>query len=143
MPVSHPQHSIDRRGAIRRFGSLVSALFGAIRISFAQRRLALSLDKVEKLKTPGGSALLKIEGREILFIRESDERVCALNPTCTHKQCTVEYNRDKQRLICPCHGSNFDLAGKVLNGPAERPLQVFDATLDSASNRIILTIGEP
>jgi cytochrome b6-f complex iron-sulfur subunit len=133
---------LGRRGAIGRLGGFLAALFAAIRVSFAQRRLALSLDKVEKLKTPGGAALLKIERREILFVRESEERVCAFNPTCTHKQCTVEYSKDKRRLVCPCHGSNYDLSGKVLNGPAEKPLQVYDAALDSANNRIILTVEE-
>jgi Rieske Fe-S protein len=140
---SFPKHAFGRRGAIRRVGGLLASTFGAIRLSFAQRRLALNLDKVEKLKTPGGAALLKIEGREVLFVRESEERVRAFNPTCTHKQCTVEYSKDKQRLICPCHGSNYDLGGKVLNGPAEKPLQVYDASLDSANNRIILTVEEP
>jgi Rieske Fe-S protein len=140
---SKPKESIGRRGALRRLGGLLAGLIAAVRMSFAQRRLALSLDKVEKLKTPGGSALLKIEGRQILFVRESEDRVRALDPTCTHKQCTVEYSRSKQRLICPCHGSNYDLGGKVLNGPAEKPLQVYDAALDAANNRIILTVEEP
>jgi Rieske Fe-S protein len=106
----------------------------------AQKRLALGLDKVEKLKSPGGSALLKVQGRDLLFIRESEETVRVLDPTCTHKKCTVEYSKEKQRIVCPCHGSNFALDGKVLLGPAEKPLQAFEATLDPQKTRIIFSV---
>jgi Rieske Fe-S protein len=43
-----------------------------------------------------------------------------LNLVCTHLGCTV--NVTPKELICPCHGSSFDRQGKVLKGPAVRPL---------------------
>jgi len=130
----------NRRGALLRIGSAGLAILSAVRSGIAQRRLALGLDKVEKLKTPGGAALLKIQGRKLLFIRDSKESVHVLDSTCTHKQCTVEYNREKQRIICPCHGSNFSVDGKVLKGPSKKPLQAFKAMLDSDNNRIIFSM---
>ena len=135
-----PRRSTDRRGALLRVSACALALASGIRSAFAQKRLALGLDKAEKLKSPGGSVLLKIQGRELLFIRESEETVRVLDPTCTHKKCTVEYNREKERIVCPCHGSNFSLDGKVLNGPAEKPLLLLEATLDPQANRIIFTV---
>lgn len=47
---------------------------------------------------------------------------------CTHKSCEVEVQGS--RYVCPCHGSKFDTAGAVLDGPAERPLQTFKTTQD-------------
>jgi Rieske Fe-S protein len=30
------------------------------------------------------------------------------------------------RLVCPCHGSEFSFEGQVLEGPAERPLRRYE-----------------
>lgn len=56
----------------------------------------------------------------------------AFSAICTHMGCTVawESKGENTRLHCPCHGSNFDLAGKVVNGPAKKPLQHYEAHLD-------------
>ena len=44
----------------------------------------------------------------------------ALSLVCTHLGCTVESKTDG--FACPCHGSRYDLAGKVIRGPASKPL---------------------
>lgn len=106
----------------------------------AAKRLAIPLDKVEKLKLVGGSAYLKIREMEILFIRESEDSIKALNPICTHKKCTVEHNAELRMLVCPCHGSMYDLNGKVAKGPAEKDLSTYEATL--SDGKIVLTVGE-
>ncbi|NWF89599.1 MAG: ubiquinol-cytochrome c reductase iron-sulfur subunit [Ignavibacteriaceae bacterium] len=41
---------------------------------------------------------------------------------CSHLGCTIKNNIGDE-LICPCHGSRFDIIGNVLNGPAQKPLQ--------------------
>lgn len=37
---------------------------------------------------------------------------------CPHRACNVEWGEEKDRWVCPCHGSEFTPHGKVLNGPA-------------------------
>jgi len=115
------------------------ALFMRLKNSVAQERLAISLDRLEKLKAIGGSILLKIKGQPVLFVRESDAVVVGVDPTCTHRQCTVDYDRDQNIFVCPCHGSRYDLEGKVLKGPAEKPLRNLNSSL--VSGRIIFTLG--
>jgi len=44
----------------------------------------------------------------------------ALSLVCTHLGCTVE--RKDENFTCPCHGSRFDAAGKVVHGPADTSL---------------------
>lgn len=44
----------------------------------------------------------------------------ALTLVCTHLGCTVSVT--PEGLFCPCHGSRFDSDGKVIRGPASRPL---------------------
>jgi len=51
--------------------------------------------------------------------------ILAFSARCTHQGCTVA-PADK-KLNCPCHGSVYDAAtGKVLQGPARRPLAKVD-----------------
>ena len=45
----------------------------------------------------------------------------ALSLVCTHLGCTVE--NKGEGFTCPCHGSRFDPNGKVVRGPAEKPLR--------------------
>ncbi len=44
-------------------------------------------------------------------------------PVCTHMGGSLSRNRDEDSWDCPCHGSRFDAQGRVLNGPAQRPLK--------------------
>lgn len=53
------------------------------------------------------------------------ERFVALWTRCTHRGCQVD--PQGARLVCPCHGSEYDLGGAVLEGPAERPLRTYPA----------------
>jgi ubiquinol-cytochrome c reductase iron-sulfur subunit len=53
---------------------------------------------------------------------------------CTHVGCPISLNeRTTHHLLCPCHQSTFDLAdaGKVLFGPAARPLPQLQITVDT------------
>lgn len=47
---------------------------------------------------------------------------------CTHLGCTVEWNAAESRFVCPCHGSQFDGLGQVVNGPASTPLALVTVT---------------
>jgi nitrite reductase/ring-hydroxylating ferredoxin subunit len=64
---------------------------------------------------------LSIAGDAIVF-RHDDGRVQAWSARCTHLGCRLDRVIDGA-VVCPCHGSRFDEQGRVLNGPAARPLQ--------------------
>jgi glycine/D-amino acid oxidase-like deaminating enzyme/nitrite reductase/ring-hydroxylating ferredoxin subunit len=65
-------------------------------------------------------------GRRLGVYRDADRRVWATDPHCTHLGCFVEWNRLEKSWDCPCHGSRFDVGGRVLDGPAARPLPVVE-----------------
>jgi len=67
---------------------------------------------------PTGSRTLLANVPAVLV--HNDDGFSALSLTCTHLGCTVEQNKDE--YVCPCHGSHFDLGGKLLHGPAGKPL---------------------
>lgn len=114
------------------------AALGAMRAWAGTRRLAVPLDKAAKLKAVGGSETLKVKDRQIIFVRETETTVVALGAVCTHKQCIVGYNAGKKRIECPCHGSAYELTGKVISGPAPRALESYPAELDR--DRVIVDI---
>ena len=41
---------------------------------------------------------------------------------CSHLGCSIAINEAAKRFDCPCHGSQFSLAGQVTHGPAAFPL---------------------
>ena len=67
---------------------------------------------------PDGALLFR---NERLALFRDDSGFYALSLVCTHLGCTVTVAGDV--LSCPCHGSRFDLLGKVLKGPADRALE--------------------
>jgi Rieske Fe-S protein len=48
----------------------------------------------------------------------------SFSAVCTHLGCTVAWNASEKSFDCPCHGSRFSCAGKVINGPANDGLEV-------------------
>ena len=119
--------------------TLATGLFSLLKSVPAQaKKLAIPLAKAERLKTVGASAVLEVKDRTVLFVRDTETTIRALDPICTHKKCTVAYSKSDNRIECPCHGSAFGLDGKVLKGPATQPLKVYEAAL--SGDRIVLTI---
>ncbi len=119
----------NRRSFFKVLGGAIGAVFALPAALAHARPMALRLENAKKLKTVGGWAILKIKGKPVLFIRDGKESIQVLDPTCTHRQCTVTYNDKSGRIECPCHQSAFDVTGKVLKGPAKEPLKRYEARL--------------
>ncbi len=82
------------------------------------------------------------------FFRSRDPHILVVTGVCTHLGCTPRFRPDKTSdlgmdwrggFFCPCHGSRFDLAGRVYQGaPAPTNLTVPPYQLQGN----ILTLGE-
>jgi glycine/D-amino acid oxidase-like deaminating enzyme/nitrite reductase/ring-hydroxylating ferredoxin subunit len=55
--------------------------------------------------------------------RDEDGTLHAVSLRCTHLGCLLRFNAAERSWDCPCHGSRFDVDGKVLEGPAVSPLE--------------------
>ena len=77
---------------------------------------------VSAAQVPEAGILLQRPGMEHpVFVRETEQgEYVGLLVRCTHQGCQPDPVGD--RFICPCHGSEFDMQGEVLRGPAERSL---------------------
>ncbi|MEO8026486.1 MAG: ubiquinol-cytochrome c reductase iron-sulfur subunit [Bryobacteraceae bacterium] len=62
-------------------------------------------------------------------VKKSDTEAFALAPGCTHLGCAYHWEAAKNSFVCPCHTSLFSIDGKVLEGPAPRPLDRFETKL--------------
>lgn len=90
-----------------------------------------------------GAALVQAPGMERpVYVRRlaSGEHVAVL-ASCTHQGCQPEPVGD--RLVCPCHGSEFSFEGDVLAGPAERPLVRYPVTIEGQDVVVRLEGGAP
>jgi cytochrome b6-f complex iron-sulfur subunit len=56
----------------------------------------------------------------------------AFSLTCTHLGCKVNATADG--FTCPCHGSRYDLQGRLLRGPAVKDLPALQLTLEKGGN---------
>jgi menaquinol-cytochrome c reductase iron-sulfur subunit len=72
-------------------------------------------------------------------VKGAGNEVAAFTPQCTHLGCAYHWDEQKQYFICPCHTSAFGLDGKVLTGPAPRPLDRYRTRIENGK----LLIGPP
>jgi len=63
-------------------------------------------------------------------VRENDQNVVAFTPQCTHLGCAYHWDEKEHNFLCPCHTSTFSIEGKVLTGPAPRPLDRYVTKID-------------
>ena len=72
-------------------------------------------------------------------VKQPDNQVVAFMPNCTHLGCAYHWDDASHTFICPCHTSAFSIDGKVLGGPAPRPLDRYTVKTESG----VLEIGPP
>jgi glycine/D-amino acid oxidase-like deaminating enzyme/nitrite reductase/ring-hydroxylating ferredoxin subunit len=72
---------------------------------------------------PGDGAVLRVGGHQCAVHRDDSGQLHAVSARCTHLGCLVAFNHAEQAWECPCHGSRFAPDGRILQGPAVRPLK--------------------
>jgi len=74
--------------------------------------------------------------RSIWIVKRPDSSVTAFSPNCPHLGCGYRWSDADQQFKCPCHGSVFDINGKVLGGPSPRSLDMLEVKLEN--NRVLV-----
>ncbi len=72
-----------------------------------------------KVMLPVSRRLVSFYADYIVVNRKGKTRV--LSSHCTHLDCVIN-KAEGEKLVCPCHGSEFDLEGCAVKGPAYKPL---------------------
>lgn len=116
---------------------LVAVLFAIFALSAHYSSADIAVLKIGKIEDyPAGT--IKFISKPKAFVIADEEGIYAISAVCTHLSCIL--NSEGNRLVCPCHAANFNLAGRIISGPATRNLQWYSLELDSENN-IILDSG--
>ncbi|MEZ5157368.1 MAG: Rieske (2Fe-2S) protein [Candidatus Nanopelagicales bacterium] len=69
-----------------------------------------------------GGVIVDSGQTKVVVTQPTQDDFVGLSAVCTHQGCLVNEVTD-QRIVCPCHGSQFSITdGSVLQGPATSPL---------------------
>ena len=79
--------------------------------------------KIGKIENFPIGSVKKLEDKKV-FIFSDEAGLFAISAVCTHLGCIVYPS--EFGFQCPCHGSQFNKEGKVIGGPAPRPLEWFE-----------------
>ncbi|WP_313260673.1 FAD-dependent oxidoreductase [Sphingobacterium sp.] len=71
----------------------------------------------------GQAKVVKHQGNSYAIFAEQNGKLHVLRSTCPHANCEVRWNNAELSWDCPCHGSRFNVNGKILNGPSTTPLE--------------------
>ncbi|HKK02248.1 MAG TPA: ubiquinol-cytochrome c reductase iron-sulfur subunit [Desulfuromonadales bacterium] len=66
--------------------------------------------------------LIEKAQNSVWVVKESSGNIKVFSPICTHLGCHYNWDAQRGQFVCPCHGSMFTPEGKVVGGPAPRPL---------------------
>jgi cytochrome b6-f complex iron-sulfur subunit len=85
---------------------------------------------------PPGSATFVAERR--IFVFNAPDGFYSVSAVCTHLGCNVA-REESRGFACPCHGSVFDEAGRVVSGPAAWPLPRYRMSLSRRGELVVDT----
>lgn len=91
----------------------------------------------EKDVAEGTAKFFEYAGSSAVLIRKRGGGLVALSAVCTHLGCIVQWEKDKQDFLCPCHGGRFTSDGVVVAGPPPKPLNKLPFTVAGGN----ITIG--
>ncbi len=72
-----------------------------------------------------------------IIVVNSDEEMKIFSSRCTHLGCKIN-KLEGENLVCPCHGSTYNLNGEVIKGPASNSLERLSYKIDSKKKEIIV-----
>lgn len=97
-------------------------------------------DKVVLLDTDvreGEAKFFEFAGSAAVLVRKKSGELAAFSAVCTHLGCIVQWEKDAQDFLCPCHGGHYSADGAVTAGPPPKPLKKIPFTLSGGN----ITVG--
>ena len=92
--------------------------------SFVSNRLKIPEKDLSSIKNDNGG-IIHFNGTDIGIYKDKNDKIYAVNPTCTHLGCLLTWNNVDKTWDCPCHGSRFEKKKKNLYDPAFKNLDTY------------------
>ena len=84
-----------------------------------------------------GAKFFELNGSAGVLIKLKGGGLAAFSAVCTHLGCIIQWQKEQNQFLCPCHGGQFSTEGAVVGGPPPKPL----AKLPFVVNGETVTIG--
>ncbi len=75
---------------------------------------------------------------EVIVVRYNDQ-IKVYSSECPHLGCRIS-KAEKEELICPCHGSKFNMDGEILKGPATASLRKLNFYKDPSGGELVVKV---
>ena len=152
--MGNKTHTMTRRKFLKQSGtgiisSILAIYSGAgcaltktYRVTLKNGKFVAAIQQYPELLHAGGGIILEPEGMQepIVVVNIDGTTFSAVSAVCAHMGCTVGVK--KNFLLCPCHGSTYDLNGNVVRGPAARSLKKFQTEVKNGNITIIINHKE-
>jgi cytochrome b6-f complex iron-sulfur subunit len=135
------QSTQKRRGFLRSLWLGLGAIAGVevlwVFSSFFSPTQRKSQTQISSLKTVGNinriakGSVTPVRSGQFYLVRLEDGGLLALSLKCSHLACSVNWDANERIFICPCHASQFDITGNVINPPAPRALDYFPVIVEN------------
>jgi Rieske Fe-S protein len=122
--------------ALAVLGSVLTYIYPPKKEGGAERAERVKVTSLSEL--PVGKAKPVVYQGKNVMVMHVQAGLFAVDMKCTHLGCMVEWEEGPQTLKCPCHAAFFDYQGKVISGPAPKPLPAYKVEV---ANDIIYVTG--
>ena len=115
-------------------------------VTISGNTVSINLGQQPGLLAANGFLVIPDQGARVAVVNLGNNNFRALTSVCTHQQCDVS-RFSGGRIVCDCHGSQFDTDGNVVVAAAgsgltpqtQQPLKVFAVTFNQATNTLVVT----
>lgn len=114
--------------AVETAGMIAAYFFSGKRRNASAPKQLMEAGPAESFALNSVSAFM---GGRFYLARLRDGGFIALSLRCTHLGCSVSWEENRTRFICPCHSSAFDITGEVQNPPAARALDYYPVMIEN------------
>jgi cytochrome b6-f complex iron-sulfur subunit len=77
-----------------------------------------------------------------IWLSNDEEGLTAIYKVCTHLGCLYNWSSQEGKFLCPCHGSQFELDGTYIKGPAPRSLDRFHVQIVAEDGSVLAETNE-
>jgi cytochrome b6-f complex iron-sulfur subunit len=70
----------------------------------------------------GDAKFFEYAGSSAVLLHNRGGSIAAFSAVCTHLGCIVQWEKEKENFLCPCHAGHYSADGTVISGPPPKPL---------------------